>query len=105
MAHFVLIYQLSDDYLERRGPLRAEHIGLARTFEEAGQIVLGGAFADPADSAMMIFEAETDAPARAFVEADPYVAHGLVTSWQIRPWTTVLGERAASPIPPGGAVA
>jgi uncharacterized protein YciI len=26
-----------------------------------------------------------------FVRADPYVKHGLVTAWSIRPWTVVIG--------------
>ena len=26
-----------------------------------------------------------------FVEADPYVVHGLVTAWKIRDWTAVVG--------------
>ncbi len=26
-----------------------------------------------------------------FVGADPYVVHGLVTGWTIRPWNVVIG--------------
>jgi len=35
-----------------------------------------------------------------FAEADPYVLHGLVLRWRVRPWTTVVGAEAASPVHP-----
>jgi hypothetical protein len=35
-----------------------------------------------------------------FVANDPYVKNGLVTRWRIRPWTTVVGENAATPVRP-----
>jgi hypothetical protein len=34
------------------------------------------------------------------VAADPYVSNGLVTGWRVRPWTTVVGEDAISPVRP-----
>jgi uncharacterized protein YciI len=42
-----------------------------------------------------VFEADTASVAEAFVRRDPYVAHGVVTRWRIRPWTVVVG------LPPG----
>lgn len=30
--------------------------------------------------------------------ADPYVAHGLVASWSIRPFKTVVGPMSATPL-------
>ncbi|MBB4657657.1 YciI-like protein [Parvularcula dongshanensis] len=99
MKHFILFYETSADYLERRGGYRAEHLTLARKAQEAGDLVLAGAFADPPDGAALIFKGETDAAARAFAEADPYVANGLVTRWWVREWTTVVGEGALTPAP------
>ena len=32
------------------------------------------------------------------VLADPYVRNGLVTRWQVREWTTVVGPNAAAPV-------
>jgi uncharacterized protein YciI len=26
-----------------------------------------------------------------FAEQDPYVVHGLVTAWTVRPWNVVVG--------------
>ena len=96
--HFLLFYDLSDDYLERRGGYRAEHLGLAQLFAEDGRMVLGGALSDPADRAVILFRGPDDSAARAFVEADPYVANGLVKSWSIREWTTVVGKTASTPV-------
>jgi hypothetical protein len=30
-----------------------------------------------------------------FAAADPYVVHGLVTAWSVRPWDVVIGQGAA----------
>ena len=90
--HFALIYTLVDDYLERRAPLRDEHLGLARAAADRGELLLGGAFAEPADRALLVWSADSEDVVRAFVDADPYVAKGLVQSWEIRPWNVVVGS-------------
>jgi uncharacterized protein YciI len=98
MAHFLLIYELADDYLERRPAFRGEHIGLALAAAERGELVLGGALADPADHALLLFEGETSAAAESFAKTDPYVTNGLVRSWRVRAWTTVVGKAATVPL-------
>jgi uncharacterized protein YciI len=92
VAYFVLEYQLADDYLDRRGPLRAEHLGLAQTASDAGQLVLAGALAEPADRALLIWNVDDPAVVEAFAKADPYVRDGLVRDWVVRPWTVVVGS-------------
>ena len=86
----LLLYDLVDDYVERRGPLRAEHLGGANAAAEAGDLVLAGALADPPDGAVLVFRSKE--AAEAFAAADPYVREGLVTSWRVRPWTVVVGD-------------
>src|SRR5436190_14757580 len=98
--HYLLFYDVVPDYAERRLPFRAEHVALARAAVERGELLLGGALADPIDGAVLLWECDTPAPAEAFVAADPYVRHGLVTKWRVRAWTTVVGERAAVALPP-----
>lgn len=98
--HFLLQYDFLPDYLERRPPHRSRHLRLAWEAHRRGELVLAGALADPADGALLLFEGETDQAARAFAEADPYVKAGLVTRWHVRPWTTVVGEMAATPVRP-----
>jgi uncharacterized protein YciI len=90
--HLALIYSLVDDYVERRAPLRDEHLGLARAAAERGELVLGGAFDQPADRAVLVWATEDEDVVRRFVDADPYVANGLVRSWEIRRWNVVVGS-------------
>jgi hypothetical protein len=89
--YFVLRYQLVDDYLERRAPLRAEHLALARAAVSRGELRLAGALADPADEALLVFAGDDRSAAEAFARADPYVREGLVVRWTVRPWTVVVG--------------
>lgn len=88
--YLALLYELVDDYLERRGEFREEHLALARSASERGDLLLGGAFADPAGTALLVWRAER-AAVEEFVQQDPYVRHGLVTKWHIRDWTVVVG--------------
>jgi uncharacterized protein YciI len=101
MKHFLLMYDLADDYMERRAPLRNEHLGLAWEAEARGDLVLAGALADPANAAVFLFQGDGPAAAEAFAKADPYVLNGLVKAWRVRPWTTVVGKAASSPARPG----
>ena len=96
--HYLLIYDVSSDYLARRGEFRAAHLKLAWAAAERGELQLGGALADPVDTAMLLFEGDSPACAEAFARADPYVLNGLVTRWRVRPWTTVVGESASTPV-------
>jgi uncharacterized protein YciI len=99
MKHFVLIYDVVADYVERRTPFRADHLALARAAKAKGDLFLAGAFTNPVDGALLIFQGETGAAAEAFAQADPYVKNGLVTSWRVREWTTVVGDNATVVLP------
>ncbi len=98
--HYLMFYELAPDYMERRGQFRAEHLKLAWQFQERGELVLGGALADPADGAVLLFQADSPAPAERFAASDPYVKNGLVKQWRVRPWTTVVGRDATTPVRP-----
>jgi uncharacterized protein YciI len=87
---YLLLYDVVPDYVERRAPFRAEHLALAQAAHARGELVLGGALADPVDGAVLLFN--TSAAAEAFPEADPYVRNGLVTRWRVRAWNTVVGD-------------
>ena len=97
--HYLLIYDVVEDYVERRAPLRAEHIALARAAEARGELVLGGALANPPDGAVLLFRGDSSAAAERFAASDPYVANGLVTRWRVREWTTVVGRDAEVRLP------
>ncbi|MCC7253675.1 YciI-like protein [Hyphomicrobium sp.] len=96
--HYVLFYDYVPDYLERRGALREAHVALAKATIARGELFLGGAFAGPADGAMIVFSGDSPAVAENFAKADPYVSNGLVTRWWVREWTTVVGKDAAQPV-------
>ena len=96
----MLIYDLAPDYLEKRGAYRNEHLELAWASQENGELVLGGALQDPADQAFLLFEGDSPEAAERFAMADPYVKNGIVKSWRVRPWMTVVGESASKQVHP-----
>ena len=98
--HYLLMYDVTEDYVARRAGYRAAHLDLARQAVERGELVLGGALADPVDAAILLFRGPPPAAAEAFAMADPYVLNGLVTRWRVRPWTTVIGRDAEVKITP-----
>ncbi len=101
MTHWLLMYELASDYLERRTAFRDEHLRLAWAAVDRGELELGGAVGEPVDLAILLFRDDSPASAEAFAAADPYVREGLVRSWRVRPWTTVVGDTAATPVRPG----
>jgi uncharacterized protein YciI len=98
--HYLLMYELAPDYLERRGAFRDEHLQLAWDAQGRGEIVIAGALADPADTAVLLFTGDSPEAAERFARADPYVTNGLVTGWRVRQWTTVVGKDATNPVRP-----
>jgi uncharacterized protein YciI len=98
--HYLLLYDYVPDVLERRAPHRAAHIAHARAAVDRGELVLGGAFANPVDGAVLLFKGDSSDRVEAFATTDPYVLNGLVSRWRVREWTTVVGRDAAAPLPP-----
>lgn len=100
VKHFLLFYEAGPDYVERRPLYRAEHLGLVLAAHERGELVIAGPLADPVDGAVLMFVGEDRSVAEAFARADPYVTSGMVARWQVREWTTVVGDLATNPIRP-----
>ena len=92
MPYFALFYEVVDDFVTRRAPSRDEHLLLAREAHLRGDLVLAGALAEPADGALLIFRGSSPDAATAFAQNDPYVRHGLVKHWKVRPWSVVVGN-------------
>jgi len=92
MEYFALIYYLVDDYLSRRTAFREKHLRLVKEANEIGGLILAGAFSDPADRALLVFRVKNKTVIEEFIRNDPYVEHGLVTRWEIRPWAVVIGN-------------
>jgi hypothetical protein len=89
--YWMLTYDLVDDYMERRPPLRPDHLALAEAAESRGELLLAGALAEPTDRAILVFAGEDASAAEAFAASDPYVANGLVRAWRVQQWTVVAG--------------
>lgn len=102
MPYFILFYETSADYVEKRAPFRSQHLELARDAHARGELLLAGALADPADRAVLVFRAPDRETVEAFANRDPYVQNGAVVRWEVRPWTVVIGNDPAEPgaIPP-----
>ena len=96
--HYLLFYQADSDYAERRAPFRSAHLQHAREAVARGELVLGGALANPADGAVLLFRGESAAAAQQFAKNDPYVLNGVVKAWYVREWTTVVGRDAEAPL-------
>jgi uncharacterized protein len=92
MKYFALFYEVVDDYLARRGAYREEHLHIAREAHGRGELLLAGALAEPTDRALLIFRAADRQVVEDFARNDPYVVNGLVTRWEVRPWTVVIGN-------------
>ena len=92
MRFYTLTYILVDDYITRRAQYRDEHLQLATNAQERGELILGGAYSDPPDKALLIWFVAVKSVIEDFVNKDPYVKNGLVTKWEIRSWTVVIGQ-------------
>ena len=90
--HFILFYDYVENIVERRAPYRETHLAHVGEYVERGELVLGGAFASPADGAAIVFKIDGAAQIEEFVQRDPYVINELVTGWRIREWTVVVGS-------------
>ena len=92
-TRYLLTYDYIPDVLEKRGPYRERHIGLAKEMIEEGTCVSGGPTVSPGESvpkgALFVFT--TKDAAEKFVKEDPYVEGGIVTDHKIDEWSVVVG--------------
>ena len=65
--HLLLIYGYVDDIVERRAPYREAHLALLEGYVDRGEVVLGGAFANPVDGAAIVFKVENETTIEEFV--------------------------------------
>ena len=92
--HYILFYDVIDDYVEKRAQFRELHLKHARAAYDRGELLLGGALAEPVDGAVLVFRGESAEAVEQFAKSDPYVLNGLVKQWRVRKWNTVIGNGA-----------
>ena len=98
MKHYLLFYDYTPDYLERRTAHRAAHFVHARAAEARGDLILAGACTDGDPIGVLVFKCADRGTVEDFARADPYVVQGVAPTWRVREWTTVLGRDALAPV-------
>lgn len=99
MKHFILIYDYAPDWMDKRGAVRPAHLELCRASAARDELQLGGAVpSDDPPFGLLLFKAETAQVAEDFASADPYTKEGVVASWRVREWITVVGEGALTKV-------
>lgn len=98
--HYLLFYEVATDYISRRAEFREAHLKKAWEASARGELVLGGALANPVDGAVLLFKADSPEVAEQFARTDPYVTSGAVKRWYVREWNTVAGQEASTPLRP-----
>jgi uncharacterized protein len=88
--YYLLFYNVVDDFLERRGPYRQEHLKLCREAKEHGELIMGGPMEDPVDGALLLFKTNDASIPERFAREDNYVKEGLVKQWRVRRWDVVF---------------
>lgn len=123
--HYLLMYDVTHDYVTARTPYRKSHLLHAMAAHQRGEIILAGALANPATSspallpegegsvvspahadeasrlgAVLVFQCDSPKIPEDFAKADPYVINGVVTQWRVREWTTVIGDNPSVRVDP-----
>jgi len=97
--HYLLFYDVVPDYATKRMPFRGAHLEYAQKAVDRGELILGGALANPIDASILLFKASSSAVVEEFARGDPYVRSGIVKQWRVREWTTVVGKDAETRVP------
>ena len=100
MKHFLMFYDFVDDCVSKRAAYRSAHLQQAWEAHARGELLLGGALAEPVDGAVLLFAGETPGVAEEFARSDPYVLNGLVLRWRVREWSTGVGAMAVTRVKP-----
>ncbi len=91
--YYMLLYDVVDNFIERRAVFRDAHLKLVGEAHERGELWLAGALVDPVDGAALVFTTEDRSVAERFAQDDPYVKGGLVKQWKVRKWNVVVGGK------------
>lgn len=91
---YVLSYKYVPDMVQKRVPYRDNHLKLLKEFEGKG-LLLAGAFQNPIDSAIFMFDSE-ERVVKEFIKLDPYNANNLVEGHTIREIMIAAGSLKTS---------
>ena len=68
--HYLLFYEVGEDYVSKRAQFRSLHLEKAWKASERGELVLAGALAKPIDGAVLLFRGDSPEVAEKFARAD-----------------------------------
>jgi len=77
--------------MEKRTAHRSNHFDLIQDYKSKGYFLMGGAFENQ-KSALLIFTVDDENIVQNFINSDPYVLNGVVTSWTLEKWNMVTGD-------------
>lgn len=98
--HYLLRYSYVEDIDARRGPYRDAHLTDLWAEADAGRVVVAGGAGEPVSEGIIVWDVEDPAVIHEFAERDAYMRAGLITSYDVVPWRTVVGESASTPLRP-----
>jgi uncharacterized protein YciI len=86
---YVLTYRAVADFLPLARSNREAHVARMQAFAERGQLLMAGPMDEPMNGdALSVFT--TREAAVHFAEGDPFVVHGVVDTWDVRPWREII---------------
>eukprot|EP01102_Stenamoeba_stenopodia_P022276 TRINITY_DN9221_c0_g1_i1.p1 TRINITY_DN9221_c0_g1~~TRINITY_DN9221_c0_g1_i1.p1 ORF type:complete len:135 (-),score=34.12 TRINITY_DN9221_c0_g1_i1:107-511(-) len=88
--YFALLYKYVENAVEKRKPIRSEHLEFVSKYLKEGHLKLGGAWSPNVEGALIVFHVPSKSVVDEFAKNDPYVTKGLVTSYEIKEWTVVV---------------
>lgn len=98
--HFLLRYQYVDGIDALRAPHRDQHLSDLWAEADAGRVVIAGGAGDPVSEGIIVWDVEDPQVIHDFASRDAYMVAGLITSYDVVPWRTVVGDLADSPLRP-----
>lgn len=81
-----------DAWTEEDTRIAGEHFAYLQNATEEGIVILAGRSLDGNGPAVVIFEADSEEKARSFMQADPFVAGGLMRA-KLHPFRAALVRR------------
>jgi uncharacterized protein len=86
---YVLTYRAVPDFLPLAREHGPAHVARLHEFRDRGLLLLVGTLDEPMNGdALGVFT--TREGAEEFVAGDPFVVHGVVAEWAVRPWNEIL---------------
>jgi uncharacterized protein YciI len=86
---YVMTYRAVEDFLPLAREHGPAHVARLHEFHDRGVLLLVGTLDEPMNGDAMGGFTTREA-AEEFIAGDPFVVHGVVADWAVRPWNEVL---------------